>query len=629
VGTLLTAITVARLEDRKAIQDAAACLDLSGLPANQQNTAGLLATQLEAILRAKDVDTKLIPEEAKDGVYVLSDEPGQRIALRRLKDGRWLFDPETVALIPKLYAETQKHRQDKNKETAALSVSPELALARATFRTVWEAWARGDLRRVSACLDLSEVPAVAREEVGTLLAGKLRQIILRHRLPILQEIPDSNFSDPHVLLSQPEGVIELVRVPSGPRKGEWLFSRDTVGSLDKLFLVFEDRPYVDEVLDSPGGEVVKPGWMDYLRSAWAEPELALRFRLPGWLRVRVLSTRSFSLEVYELLGCVLVPLVAFGLHRLTTWLLTGALQWLMARRGWPLPREITVKRLRPVGRFVGVVFLRWGLLLVEPNQVVRVPLLVVLNPLVWLLGMWAVFRLIDLLGDVMEAHLVAQKRRPGIAQMLVPVSSLAVKIALFVVTMFHLMALFSWDVTAVLTGLGIGGLAFALGAQDALKNLFGSFTLLVDRPFVVGESVKIGNHDVGVVEVVGLRSTRIRTAEDTLLIVPNSSLTTADITNFGRRRYRRFSTRIRLAYPTSLEKTTAFRDGIQEVIRKHERTRKDQFEVAINDLAGPAIEVLVNVYFEVTDRREELEARDALVVAILRLAEELHIELAK
>jgi MscS family membrane protein len=134
---------------------------------------------------------------------------------------------------------------------------------------------------------------------------------------------------------------------------------------------------------------------------------------------------------------------------------------------------------------------------------------------------------------------------------------------------------------------------------------------------------------VGVVEVVGLRSTRIRTAEDTLLIVPNSSLTTTEITNFGRRRYRRYSTRIHIAYPVSLENATAFRDGIQEVIRKHERTRKDQFEVAINDLAGPAIEVLINVYFKVTDRREELEARDALVLAILRLAEELHLELAK
>src|SRR5262249_35071650 len=194
----------------------------------------------------------------------------------------------------------------------------------------------------------------------------------------------------------------------------------------------------------------------------------------------------------------------------------------------------------------------------------RVPPLAVLNPLSWVLGMWALVRLIDLAGDVMEAHLAAGKRRPEITQMLWPVGSLVIKITLFVATLVHLMALFSWDMTAVLTGLGIGGLAFALGAQDTLKNLFGSFTLIADRPFVVGESVKIGNNDVGVVEVVGLRSTRIRTTDDTLLIVPNSSLTSIEITNYGRRRYRRYQTRIGVSYSTSLERLAAFRDGIQE-----------------------------------------------------------------
>jgi MscS family membrane protein len=188
--------------------------------------------------------------------------------------------------------------------------------------------------------------------------------------------------------------------------------------------------------------------------------------------------------------------------------------------------------------------------------------------------------------------------------------------------------MFTWDVTAVLTGLGIGGLAFALGAQDSLKNLFGSFTLIADRPFVVGESVKIGNQEVGVVEVVGLRSTRIRTAEDTLLIVPNSSLTSTEITNYGRRRYRRYLTRIGVAYSTPLERLITFREGICELIRKNPRTRKDHLEVGINDLAASSIEILVNVYFEVANRQEELATRDAFILEILRLAENLKVELA-
>jgi hypothetical protein len=122
VRTLLTAIITAQANPQ-LIEDAAACLDPSGLAADAPN-AGLLASQLEAVLRARDVDTELIPDNPEGTVYALPDGHGQRIALHRLADGRWLFDRETVAGIPKLYAEAQKRLQDKNKEAASLSVSP-------------------------------------------------------------------------------------------------------------------------------------------------------------------------------------------------------------------------------------------------------------------------------------------------------------------------------------------------------------------------------------------------------------------------------------------------------------------------------------------------------------------------
>jgi MscS family membrane protein len=618
VRTLFTAITVAK-EHPRLIQDAVSCLDLTGLPAGQPN-AGLLATQLEAVLRSRDVDTELLPDKVEGAVYVLPDAHGQRIGMARTADGRWLFDRETVASVPKLYAEVQKDLREKNKEAAALNVSPDYASPRATLRTLVNGYRRLDFNRILGCLDLEDIPTVARQEVGRQTANKLKQILVRYRLPILQEVPDSNYSDPYVWLSQPEGVIELVRLPAGSRKGEWVFSRDTVRSINKLYPAFEDKPYLEEI--------VALGTGFHLPTFSGEPELWLRSHLPGWLRTSILSTRSMKLEVYEAIGYVLVPVLAFGLSRLTTWLLAAVVHWFLTRRRWALPRETVVKRLRPAGRFAGVLFLRWGLLLLEPDPVLLVPLLVVLNPLVWVLGVWAIYRVIDLITEVMEVHLETDRRRPELTQMLWPVGSLAIKIGLFVLTLFYLMALFSWDVTAVLTGLGIGGLAFALGAQDSLKNLFGSFTLIADRPFVVGETVKIGDQQLGVVEVVGLRCTRIRAVDDTVLIVPNSNLTTMNITNFGRRRYRRSLTNIGVAYSTPLDRLVAFRDGIKDVIRKQERTRKDHFEVSISDLAASAIEIQVSVYFDVPDRYQELVARDALILDLLRLAQELNIELA-
>ena len=256
------------------------------------------------------------------------------------------------------------------------------------------------------------------------------------------------------------------------------------------------------------------------------------------------------------------------------------------------------------------------------------PILTVLNPLAWLMAAWTVFRLIDLVGAVSEVRMRNSKNWVQFTEMIWPVGSVATKIALALVLVLHLMALFAWDVTAVLAGLGIGGVAFALGAQDSLRNLFGSFTLLADRPFVVGETVQIGEGGLGVVERVGLRSTSIRTVDDTLMVVPNSNLTTMNITNFGRRRFRRYTGRIAVLYGTSRQRLAAFRDGIRRMAAQLKWARKDQCEVSIHDLTATAIEIQVSVYFDVTTSHQEAEAREALLLGCLRVAEELRIDLA-
>ena len=149
-----------------------------------------------------------------------------------------------------------------------------------------------------------------------------------------------------------------------------------------------------------------------------------------------------------------------------------------------------------------------------------------------------------------------------------------------------------------------------------MRNLFGSFTLLADRPFVVGETVQIGGEGLGIVERVGLRSTTIRTVEDTVIVVPNSNLTTMNITNFGRRRFRRFTTRLGVVYGTPPERLTDFRDGIRQLIHGLKWTRKDQVEVAVNELAAAAIELEVSVYFDVSTRHEEVAARERCCWAV-------------
>ena len=185
-----------------------------------------------------------------------------------------------------------------------------------------------------------------------------------------------------------------------------------------------------------------------------------------------------------------------------------------------------------------------------------------------------------------------------------------------------MLKLFGFDVGTVLAGLGIGGLAVALAAQDTLKNFFGSLMLIADRTFRVGDLVQIGANE-GVVETVGLRSTRIRGLDDALLTIPNSDLTTAHVTNFGARRYRRFRTQLTIPRGTSADMLIKFREGVLDLIRNRAQVRQEKYEVAVNDLGSSGIQLLIQLFFEVPDSHAELMARDALILDILRLADGL------
>ena len=617
VQTLFAAVSAAR-QNPKYIREAAACLDLSGLAADHRDP-DLLAVELETVLRAADVNSERVPDELADDVYVLPGPDGGRIGLRRQADGRWLFDRDTVAQIPAMATAARKILQDRNKEAAALNVAPESASPPPTVRTFLTSYFRGDSQRCSRCLNLADIPAVAREEVGGQLAHKLCQIILKNRSVVYQDIPDSNYSDAYVWLSRPEGSVELVRLPDGQRKGEWVFTRHTVRSIDALYDHFENLPY-GEIPLSVSTARLRP-------DPWRAPELWLRERMPGWAKGDLVPNPALRVEAYQLLGVPLLAVLAFAVSWLSSRLLTAVVGRGLALARWKLPADQVLKRLRPAGRLIACLAVRWGILLLDVDKMLLGPILTVLNPLVWVLAAWMVFRLIDLVGAVFHAHSIDSKTRVPFTEMVWPVASVATKIVLALALVLHLMALFAWDVTAVLTGLGIGGVAFALGAQDSLRNLFGSFTLLADRPFVVGETVQIGEGGLGVVERVGLRSTSIRTVDDTLMVVPNSNLTTMNITNFGRRRYRRFIGRIAVAHGTSRQRLAAFCDGIRTMALQLDGTRKDHCEAAVHDVTTSGIEIQITVYFEVAIGRQEADTREALLLGCLRVAEELRIDL--
>ena len=185
----------------------------------------------------------------------------------------------------------------------------------------------------------------------------------------------------------------------------------------------------------------------------------------------------------------------------------------------------------------------------------------------------------------------------------------------------------SLDMKGILTGLGIGGLAFALAAKDTLSNLFGSLTVLIDRPFRIGDWVTIGNIE-GIVEEVGLRSTRVRTFYDSLITVPNGTLTNVHVDNYGQRRARRLSTTIGVQYDTDPKKLEAFCEGIRELILQHPTTKKEGFHVYFNSMGDFSLNILLYVFFVVPDWSEELKGKHRLLMDIVRLGEKMGVDFA-
>jgi len=209
--------------------------------------------------------------------------------------------------------------------------------------------------------------------------------------------------------------------------------------------------------------------------------------------------------------------------------------------------------------------------------------------------------------------------------LLVPLLSKTLKIILFIVALISIAEILNLPLASLLAGLGIGGIAIA--AKDTIANIFGSLTVVTDRPFAIGDWVRIDGVE-GTVERLGFRSTRIRTFYNSLVSVPNSILLTASVDNLGERRYRRFKTMIAITYDTPSEKIEAFTTGIRTLIELHPETRKDYYMVHLNSFASSSLDILLYVFFASASWEAELASRERLMLDIIRLAQKLGVEFA-
>ncbi len=478
-----------------------------------------------------------------------------------------------------------------------------LSSPRATMRVFLEAFAtddgRPDLETAAGCLDLGDLPFPVRARQGRNLASELKHVIDRLEFVDLAAIPGDGDLDRWVFndaLSAP-----IVLAPD--ENGNWLFTRETVASVPTLYLELRDRSVVEGVEEAP---VTAATW--------------LRDRIPAYLR-----TGGFVLHPWQWLALPILVLLGWLIDRLVAWIACRLFAGPLSRRYQSLELQGARRILRPTGLVVmaGVWWLGLQWLGLPPRVHAWLDVVVLV---LFLLALGRVaFAQIDLLGTALRARAARAENR--FQDQLVPFVTKTLKVAVAVFGIVFLLAQQGRDVTALLAGLGLSGLAVALAAQDLLKNLFGSVTVLTDRPFRTGDWVKVGDVE-GVVEEIGFRSTRVRTFYSSLITLPNARLIDASVDNYGARPFRRWSTRITITYDTPPESVDAFCEGLRQIVRANESMRQDAFEIHLNEFGTDGLEIMLYVFFLAPDWSTELRLRHNLALDILRLAGRLGVRIA-
>jgi len=170
---------------------------------------------------------------------------------------------------------------------------------------------------------------------------------------------------------------------------------------------------------------------------------------------------------------------------------------------------------------------------------------------------------------------MAERTESKLDNMLVPIIRKSLRVTIVLLVMVQIAQILSdKPITSIIAGLGIGGLAVALAAQDTIKNFFGSIVLFIDKPFEMGDRIVVEGHD-GPVEEVGLRSTKIRTLEGHLVTVPNGQLANSTIKNIGKRPYIRQLTNLTITYDTPPEKVDRALDIVKDLLADHEGMHTD------------------------------------------------------
>jgi MscS family membrane protein len=337
----------------------------------------------------------------------------------------------------------------------------------------------------------------------------------------------------------------------------------------------------------------------------------------------------WRMQLYQWLGLALAVL----LSGLAARLLLGQLHRLFAlvlhKCGSVLTRDFVAAKLRPLTWVMGwwLLFRLLGLLDLPVRMVDAILPLKVFG-MAGLIG-WLGVQTVDLItGVYMNSELLRPHR--NLSDMIVPVSMRSLKGLILLLVAVYVIYQFGEgeSLNRFLTGLGVAGLAASLAAQDTLKGFFSTLLLIGERSFKIGDRIKVGDLQ-GVVEQVGFRATRLRTADGSLLTVPNATITGAAINNLSTRASSHLQTSLLVNCNAAPDQLKALREHVRAWLLKHPRVRNDKVEVGVARLTERGVEVTLDLYLADVTGDIERGVREEISREVLRLCEALGAEGAK
>ena len=343
------------------------------------------------------------------------------------------------------------------------------------------------------------------------------------------------------------------------------------------------------------------------------------------LPLPLVNLQLIGTPLWRWIGLVVLAfaLAAFSklLSRLALWLTQHFIKRMAP--SWDLGLLQTF--LGPLRLLLSVSLFRGGMEWFAPSALLRL----YLGRVLALLFFWGVFWLCAVIIDVIVRHLRGrlEARHRAFSYSVLPLSGRIAKILVFALIIAAVLTAWGYNTTTLLAGLGIGGVALALASQKTIENLFGSVAVISDRPVSVGDFCKFGNQ-VGTVEDIGLRSTRIRTLDRTLVTVPNGSFSTMALENFDRRDKTLFHVTLNLRRNTTPDQMRTVLQSITNLLKDNSKFETGPMPVHFSGIGAYSLDIEIFMYVLTLDGDEFNKTQQDLFLSILDAVESAGTALA-